>query len=102
MSTVATEPKVDLQTAVNTALDFFRESFKSVKPADVQLEEIQFSETEQRWLITVGYDNPRELHPESLQAMVYPSKRVLQRKYKVVQVDAQTGHPISITIRQGL
>ncbi|MHB8519255.1 MAG: hypothetical protein ACYDH9_00735 [Limisphaerales bacterium] len=100
MSTAISGPKVDLNTAVKTALKFFNQSFGSVKLSDVQLEEIELSEDEGFWLITVGYDNPSAVDP--FRGKMFLPHQVPIRKYKVVSVDARTGRPVSIKIRAGV
>ncbi|MBU6399962.1 MAG: hypothetical protein KGS61_06570 [Verrucomicrobia bacterium] len=100
MNAASSGLQVDLDTAVKTALNFFRASFGSMKLSDVQLEEIELSEDERYWLITVGYDNPTAVDL-SRGKMVLPFPMPV-RKYKVVRVDARTGRPVSIKIRQGV
>jgi uncharacterized protein (DUF2461 family) len=104
MSTIANKPKLDLQQAVRIARDFFVDSFGQTNPSDVQLEEIEMSDDERYWLITIGYEHQtyedKLLDRKKRQFGI--SLRVPQRKYRVVKVDAQTGRPISIKIREGL
>lgn len=100
MNASVAEPKVDLTSAVKTALKFFRESFGSVSLSDVQLEEVEFSEDERFWLITVGYDNPAAV--DALKGKYVLPRQIPTRKYKVVRVDAKTGRPVSIKIRSGV
>ncbi len=100
MSTTMAEPKVDLNSAVKTALKFFRDSFGVEKLSDVQLEEIELSDDRKFWLITVGYDNPTAVDA-SRGKLVLPA-RVPIRKYKIVRISTATGQPVSIKIRPGL
>ena len=100
MNATVAGPKVDLNSAVKTALKFFRDSFGLLNPSDVQLEEIELSEDERYWLITVGYDNPTAVG--ALRGKYVLPQKVPLRKYKVVRVDAQTGRPVSIKTRPGV
>ena len=88
---------IDVEAAVKTAIDFFRKSFGSVKLANVQLEEIDRSEDERSWLITIGYDNPTIT--EAVQGGLPLPRPVPTRKYGVVRVNALTGLPQSVKIR---
>ena len=101
MNASLTEPKCDLNSAVKTALKFFRKSFEPTgKLSNVQLEEIELSDDEKFWLITVGYDNPAA--QDLIREKLLLARLVPTRKYKVVRVDADTGRPISIKIRPGV
>jgi len=97
MSALIEEPAVDVRTAVKTAIQFFCASFMQVRPANVQLEEIELSDDERHWLITVGYDDPSHVGKEAVKFQL-PGQRV-PRKYKVVRVDSTTGRPVSVKIR---
>lgn len=97
MSTLIAEPATDVRTAVKAALSFFSESFRLVHPENVQLEEIELSDDERHWLITVGYDDPAHASRPTLKFQL-PGQRV-PRKYKVVRVDASTGRALSVKIR---
>jgi hypothetical protein len=65
------------------------------------LEEVEFSEAEManRWLVTVGFSLPET--KEETTSLIMPSRtsRALSRRYKVVNIDAATGKPVSMKIR---
>ncbi|MCP5519790.1 MAG: hypothetical protein H7A45_21325 [Verrucomicrobiales bacterium] len=102
MSTALEAPKVKVHQAVRTALKFFADSFKSQSPQDIQLEEIEMSDDGSRWLITVGYENPTLTRQVLTPLRQLVDARVAPRRYKVVTIDARTGHPVAIKIRPGL
>lgn len=97
MNTLIAEPAIDVKTAVKSALKFFCESFKSVHLSNVQLEEIELSDDERHWLITVGYDNPADISAPTGKFLL-PNSRPA-RKYRVVRVDTSTGRAVSVKIR---
>jgi hypothetical protein len=96
MATVAEKTKIDVHQAVKTAIAFFEESFSVMPLKNVQLEEVDLTDDGKVWLITLGYDDPAVQSVGSIEFMVRP--RPL-RKYKVVQIDANTGSGIAIKNR---
>ncbi len=69
--------------AVSIALSYVQDMIPGI--GYPTLEEIELSEEEEYWLVTIGYDD----------RSVYPS----ERKYKIIKVDAVTGEVISMKIR---
>jgi hypothetical protein len=63
------------------------------------LEEVDFSEAANQWLITVSFSLPE--NQEETQPLIAPSKnrQTLSRRYKIVNVNAKTGNPVSMKIR---
>jgi len=53
-------PSVNVQLAVQTASNYLQslEPFIGNEITDVRLEEVELSEDEQFWLITLGFDRP--------------------------------------------
>ncbi|MDJ0620836.1 MAG: hypothetical protein QNJ63_29550 [Calothrix sp. MO_192.B10] len=60
---------------------------------------VEFSEATDQWLVTVGF-SLSETKEEST-SLIMPSKRslALSCRYKVVEIDAATGKPVSMKIR---
>ncbi len=68
------------------------------------LEEVELSDDERHWFITVGFDGPavsqsKDAIPEPLHSYM---PQLLERVYKVVDVDAQTGTVRAVKMRQPL
>jgi hypothetical protein len=55
-------------------------------PADISLEELEWSEENRQWVITLGYNEASGLG-------------LGQRKYKVLRVEAETGRVVSMKAR---
>lgn len=93
------EDNVSIKSAVETALDYVKDLYANSNPRDLMLEEVEFSEATNQWLITVGFSLPET--KEETQSLIMPSKmsRALSRRYKVVNIDAATGKPVSMKIR---
>lgn len=66
---------------------------------DLLLEEVEFSQESNQWLVTIGF-SLKEKTEEAAPLIVSSTKnRLLSRRYKVVEIDAKTGEPISMKIR---
>ncbi len=91
---------IDVKQAVKIARDYITNLFDQPL-RELQLEEVQLSDDDKYWLITFGYDTDR------MPALEYgrsgdftPVKPQYIRDYKIVTVDAETGKPISMKIRE--
>jgi hypothetical protein len=101
----ATSRKVDAKQAAKLSLEYFNELFPNAAISNVALEEVEFLEEENRWLITLGFDGPprsRTSSPiqvnKSLADLFGASSPT--RKFKSFKVDAKTGKVISMKIRK--
>ncbi len=61
------------------------------------MEEVEFSELANQWLITIGFTITKVKDNSS--SFILP-EREIARKYKIVYIDAQSGKPISMKIRE--
>jgi hypothetical protein len=93
------EDPVSVKRAVVTAINYVEDLYANRKLRDLMLEEVEFSEAANQWLITVGFSLPEP--KEETEPLIIPSQttRALSRRYKVVSIDAATGKPISMKIR---
>ena len=63
------------------------------------LEEVEYSEKEGAWLITIGFDVVKPASPLDALMISEGSPRVL-RQYKKVKINGSTGDPLSVHIRK--
>lgn len=93
--------KIDAKRAAQLALKYFHDLFPNEQGANMALEEVEFSEDEKFWLITLSHHVKAERSPKagvaSMQALFGPAT---DTKYKVFKVDAHTGKVISMKIRK--
>ena len=91
MTAQASQNRIGVKEAVQAATSAIRELLPGEELNDLRLEEVEQSDDERLWLITLGfYPEPRsELSP-----LVRPI-----RKYKLFTVDAETGKVRSMKIR---
>ena len=67
---------------------------------NLRLEEVELSEDETHWLITLGYDNPDTPKDLSNMRLIAPHLAHLARDYKVLLCGADDGLVKSMKIRQ--
>jgi hypothetical protein len=93
------ENHVSVKSAIKTAIDYVKDLYADSNLRDLMLEEVEFSQRTNQWLVTVGFSLPET--KEETQSLIMPSKtsRALSRRYKVVNIDAATGKPVSMKIR---
>jgi hypothetical protein len=97
---------IDAKKAAQAAASYLNEirDLVDAKLKDVRLEEIELLETQNMWLITLGYDVPAPYQPSSsifsqanvTAGLMNPSYK---RDYKTFQVSAETGEVQSMKIR---
>ena len=80
-------------------MDYVRELYEENDIADLLLEEVEFSETVDQWLVTVGFSLSDQ--KDSSLSLIVPNKSdpLLSRRYKVINVDNKTGRPLSMKMR---
>ena len=85
---------IPLQTAVSVAMQFVKKIYATSQIKDILVEEVEFSEPADQWLITIGFTIKKVKD-----SLIMP-EREANRKYKIVHIDAQSGKPISMKIRE--
>ena len=97
---------INVQEAVRLALEYCAPLFGEVER--LRLEEVELSEDEKHWLITIGFDDPALSATKkvpstwSVLGLEPRETRIDERQYKVVNLDAQTGNVRSVKIRRPL
>lgn len=91
--------QVTVKSAVRAAIDYIQDLYTDKNLQDLLLEEVEFSEDTDQWIVTVGFSLVEAKEGATSLLMPIESSRELSRKYKVVKIDAETGKPISMKIR---
>ncbi len=97
---------IPLKDAVKIAKQFITEVYAHAgeELQEVGLEEVDRTEDGREWLITIGFtsDKPgaRKLNLEHSLGRFVGGLSTLTREYKVVHIDAETGEPRTIKIRE--
>lgn len=102
MSTATAEsPRIELSQAVLIARGYLADAYRDQHPGGVLLEEVELSEDDAYWLITLGFDNPHQRGP--MAAALDPLAELMRpreaRIYKTFRLDAKTGRVVSMKIR---
>jgi hypothetical protein len=93
------EARLPVKDAVTAAIDYVKELYEGVSLRDLLLEEIEYSNASDKWLVTIGFSLPETKEVSS--PVIFPAKtsRELSRRYKTVVIDAISGTPDSMKIR---
>ena len=93
---------INVQEAVQLALKYCGQLFGEVE--GLRLEEVELSEDEKHWFITVGFNEPMPKAAPGTWAAALADlgPGTVGRQYKVVNLDAQTGKIRAVKIRQPL
>ncbi len=78
------------QAAVNHLKNLGSQGLMGKDISDIRLEEVELDEDESCWLVTLGFSRP--IDNQFIQTMV-------QREYKLFEIDAITGEVKSMKIR---
>ena len=90
---------IPVKTAVSNAIEFVQELYNGEQIKDILVEEVEFSEPANQWLITIGFTITKVKDKDSLASLIIPEKENT-RKYKIICIDAQSGKAISMKIRE--
>jgi hypothetical protein len=88
--------RIGVKQAVASAMDFVRDMYEGQSLLDLLLEEVEMAQADDQWLVTIGFS----LAKEESASIISPATRKLARHYKVIAVDALSGHPLSMKIRE--
>jgi hypothetical protein len=92
---------ISMKQAVNNAMLFVVELYGKDKLENLLLEEIELSDDESYWFVTIGFN----VIEEDLSSGILRSMRTRAstdkgpRIYKQIKIDAETGVPLSLKIR---
>jgi hypothetical protein len=100
-------PTIDAREAVESAVKYLNSMRDLVdsKLQDIRLEEIELSEDQLAWVVTLGYTVPAQ--PSGIDRILNPPHSSLfnnapayvKRDYKIFQVNSKTGGVQSMKIR---
>jgi hypothetical protein len=91
---------IDIKQAVKAAEKFFRELYDPNTLKNFLVEEVELSEDEKDWVVTVGFDFGETHASEPAQFTSRSSTPRAGRVYKAVRIDKETGEPLSIKFKK--
>ncbi|MEM9538620.1 MAG: hypothetical protein AAGA60_03815 [Cyanobacteria bacterium P01_E01_bin.42] len=95
---------IDVRDAVAAATKYFQEVRERIgNLKDLRLEEIELSDDEKFWLITLGFEIVPQNSPipDIVRDPLFPKieRKESEREYKIFKIDAKTGEVKSMKIR---
>lgn len=78
-------PHLDVKKAVKLAKDWLAETLKDENISNLGLEEVEFSEAENAWKITLGFSRPWNTQRNALTAIT--GDIAARRAFRVITVD---------------
>jgi hypothetical protein len=78
--------EIDVKQAVKIATQYLKKLYGGQSISNIRLEEVEFDDDEENWLITISFIDTDDLIPE--------------RVYKVLEIDAETGEVIAMRMRE--
>lgn len=92
---------IDVKQAVAAAMQAIKEYYEGLqKLPGLALEEVELSQDEKTWLITLGFYEEATVTKSFVEAMQPLTRPRFERKYKLFHVDAESGDVSSMKIRQ--
>lgn len=94
---------IDVKQAVNAAIEYLNILYDPKEIGNVQLEEVEFADVEQEWLVTIGFDRrvkdsfaPSDPLRDAIGGLIRPETT---REYKLFHVRASDGKVAAMKIR---
>ena len=93
---------IDVKEAAQRAAEYFGSLYSDKPYSDVLLEEVEMTDDEKNWLITLSYayEPPASiLDPLSTVERAFTPPKPKPRKYKLFKIDGATGNVKAMKIR---
>lgn len=81
---------MEVKEAVAKAKSYVKDLFAEENPANLGLEEVEYSDADREWRITIGFTRPWDKPKFSFSGIMRPPDQG-QRSYKVVRISDDTG-----------
>ncbi len=92
---------VDVKQAVAKAMAYLKDMYQTDQFKDVLLEEVDLSEDNKFWNVTIGFTIGQESTSGGPMAILIGQSAEFKREYKVFQIDATSGDLRSMRSRKG-
>ena len=92
---------VDVKQAVARAMGYLKDMNRIEQFKDVLLEEVDLSEDNKYWNVTIGFTRRKETTSGGPMATLIGQSSEFKREYKVFQIDARSGDLRSMRSRKG-
>ncbi len=92
---------VDVKEAAGKAMDYLKDMYQIDQFKDVLLEEVDLSEDNKFWNVTIGFTRPQESTSGGPMATLIGQSAEFKREFKVFQIDSENGALRSMRTRKG-
>ena len=92
---------VDVKEAVGKAMEYLKDMYQIDQFKDVLLEEVDLSEDNKFWNVTIGFTRPQESTSGGPMATLIGQSSEFKREFKVFQIDAESAALRSMRSRKG-
>jgi hypothetical protein len=92
---------VDVKEAVGKAMDYLKDMYQIDQFKDVLLEEVDLSEDNKFWNVTIGFTRRQESTSGGPMATLIGQSTEFKREFKIFQIDAENGALRSMRSRKG-
>ena len=90
---------MEIKEVVKKAVEYINSFYGEEATSDFILEEVQRSEDDRKWLITLSFTRERP-QSSSISAALSGGFKNWERVYKQIHIDADSGEFLSMTIRK--
>lgn len=87
---------MEVNEAVKAAKEYIRHVFEAETLSNVGLEEVEFDDTRDQWVVTIGFSRLWDQPPEFMKKINAESRR----DYKTVRINDVTGEAVSVKNRE--
>ncbi len=92
---------IEMKQAVQTAMELCRNLYGQEKAADYLVEEVELTEDEKFWLVTIGFNiGQGETSQPSTSASGGSSTKKPEHIFKTMKVDANSGRALALKIKK--
>ena len=99
IKTLSQEDRVPVKVAVAAAIAYVKELYEGISLRDLLLEETEYSDASDKWLVTIGFSLPETKEVPTSVILPSNTSQELSRLFKTVIIDAVSGTPDSMKIR---
>jgi hypothetical protein len=99
IKTLSQEDRVPVKVAVAAAFTFVKELYEGISLRDLLLEEIEYSDASDKWLVTIGFSPPATKDVPTSVILPSNTSQELSRLFKTMIIDAVSGKPDSMKSR---
>lgn len=92
---------MDVKEAVGKAMDYLKDMYQIDQFKDVLLEEVDLSEDNKFWNVTIGFTRRQESTSGGPMATLIGQSTEFKREFKIFQIDAENGALRSMRSRKG-